>query len=521
LNKNQYINKMNEYTYELELIAKSIEQVPYLARIMRIDNYSLYGSLVRRLIEVCVVEKRVLRAEEVREWLKIHDIDILVTKTESAAELVEFLSTVMESYSYNGFDYSDDNERIPQSTDFDNYKFKIGNHSYCLKGGIRFDVSISNGRAQSIGVDFTCNSFKIRYFASDMAYNRRYNVSGTTRGYVREKTRDEHCKFNIACNWLEKDMSRAIEHVANRKIQLASSRGNFKVWYRMVKLTEYGYSVDYSKSKELIDFALRTIEGFYHSITGIYFGGGGKQFINIEGTQTHVKCVFVNPRVQSIILRAFSQIPIQEIFLKVLKYSILVEVLEKTWCSALVSDVADFSRIRGSAAEKTRRVICKFHEIFCELNKYDVIINKIYSKTIRRPYLLESVKCLCFIFRYLYNLFMWKNKQITYEQFIEKIAETGIEDRKEEEYSTQNILDFRIYHIDNERRIKDALNFAKLREISEMPVGENAEYEIVRDDDSKSYYTGYLIKYKDLDRQRLEDELSIFTKLTLFPLGRS
>jgi len=509
---------MSEFERERELIIRSIECVPYLDRTMKIDNYAVYGSLVRRLIEVCVVGKRVLTTEEATEWLKTHDIDILVTKAESAKELVEFLSTVKESYSYNGYDYTNDNNRVPQSTDWEKYKFKVGNHTYHLKGGVKFDVSISNGRAHSIGVDFTCNSFKVRYVASDVAYNRRYNDD--VGGYVREKARDEYCRFNLVCNWRERSMENDIKCVVERKIQLANRVGNVKIWYRMVKLTECGYSVDYEKSEELVDFALLTLTNFYHSIITYFFEGGNDTFITIEGVRVHVKNVFCNPRIQSIILKAFVAIPIEKVFLKVLKYSSLFEILKKKWYAELVSDITHFnsSESRGETIEEiSRRIIRKFRDISDELSEYNVVIDKIYSKTTRRPDLLESVKCLCFIFKYLYNLFMWKNKQQTFEEFIKNIAESSVEERSDEECNEDNMLDFTIYHENNGRSNEDLLNFAKLRNISEIYVGENDEYEVIRVSDS---YGDIKFKYTDIGRQLLEDEIVNYTNYTLFPTER-
>jgi hypothetical protein len=452
------------YKNEIERIKNSIKLVPFLKHIMRIDNYTVYGSFVRLLVEVCVVGKRVLTTEEVLTWLESHDIDILVTKAESAIQLANYLGTVKESYSYNGFNYI--NDKTPQSTDWENYKYKIGNHTYYLKGGVKFDVSISNGRAHNIGVDFTCNAFRINYIAIDPAYNRHYDDD--VRRYVREKARDEHCKFSIVCNWHRRDMKKCIDCVVNCTIQLENIRNcDVKIWYRMIKLTEYGYFVDYERSEELVDFALNTIGSFYEIII-LRFFEHEPQFINIDGKPMHVKNVFLNTRIQSVILKAFSKLSINTIFTKILKLYRLFEILEKKWYTIFVSVVVDVYSSDEPVENKIKFAIRYFGDIFFELSKYDDLINNIYSKTSHRPDLLESVKCLCFIFRYFYNLLMWRVKNITFTEFMENIVKTGISEKIKGNYHERKILDFIIYDTVEKRIIYDVFNFDKLRSISDL-----------------------------------------------------
>jgi hypothetical protein len=453
------------YKNEIERIKNSIEIVPFLEHIMQSDNnIVVFGSFVRKLVEVCVVEKRELRPDEIHVWLKTHDIDVAIRLNKSSEELIEYLGKNSLKYSFNGYEYANCVDKVPRSTNWDERKYEVGHHTYYLKN-VKYDVIIHQGHYNVNSVDFTCNTFVMRYM------------------------KNANDNFIIWCNWNSKytNFYDNIQCVARRKIILATLNydNNVKIWYRMSKLINNGYNVDMSRRDEFINFTLNTLVSMFVSLTTSFKCPWYSPFMNIEGARVHSRDLFVDKRIQNIILDVFSsEITLEQLLLKTLSYKNLFNNLDKEFYNRLVSEIV----IVQTKPNSTWIIEQMFQHIFVSLKKYDEAIDIFYTKTNNIPMILESIKCLCFVFCYLCNLIEYVEKRLSKEQFIENVNNNVIVETKTKEISV-DALDFVLYTTSDVKEKKDnsILKLDKLYEICNLRI-------VYKDDP----FAMYLVQLKNL-----------------------
>jgi hypothetical protein len=379
---------------ERERIGNSLELVPFLERCMHTSTVTVYGSFVRKVIEVCVVDKRELLPKEIHEWLKTHDIDIAMKINEETKKLIDYLGSAKNDYYYKGCVYTEEEQKdCGETSNWESSKYLPGNHSYYMKG-IKYDVTIYSEHYElHRNVDFTCNSFSMFYL----------------------KTEDG---FKLYGNWRYSESK--VSNIAKRHIVLAKTKytNNVKVWHRMTKLIENGYQVDMGNREQLIDFVLSTLYSMFEDLTMSFKSKVRYNlFIIIDGERVYIERAFVSEKIQNIILDVFSsEITVKELLMKMLTYMKLFNFLDQEFYAYIVSKI-----IKASDFNNTISTIQNIKDIYGYLKKYEALIDKLYSKTKKRTIILDSIKRLCFVFGYLCNLLDYVSKKLSRDVFIQNV----------------------------------------------------------------------------------------------------